>query len=47
MLQGKDANKKNIVYFLMGYKTCVRAKVSLFHANSLDKKTIIRMIEKN
>ena len=46
MLQGKDAIKKNILYFWMCYETCVRVKVSLFHANSLGK-TIILMIEKN
>jgi aminoglycoside phosphotransferase family enzyme len=39
MLQGKDTTLENIVYFLMCYKACVRAKVSLFRAKNLDKTT--------
>lgn len=39
MLQGKDADLEDIVYFLMCYKACVRVKVSLFRARSLDKTT--------
>jgi aminoglycoside phosphotransferase family enzyme len=37
MLQGKDTSLGDIVYFLMCYKACVRAKVSLFRAKGLDK----------
>jgi aminoglycoside phosphotransferase family enzyme len=37
LLQSKDAHLENIVYFLMCYKACVRVKVSLFRAQSLDK----------
>src|ERR671922_1476731 len=37
MLQGKDAGLEDIVYFLMCYKACVRAKVSLFRTKGLDK----------
>jgi aminoglycoside phosphotransferase family enzyme len=37
MLQGKDPGLENIIYFLMCYKACVRAKVSLFYAKGLDK----------
>jgi aminoglycoside phosphotransferase family enzyme len=37
ILQGKDTNLGDIVYFLMCYKACVRAKVSLFRAKGLDK----------
>ena len=37
--QGKDTTLENIVYFLMCYKACVRAKVSLFRAKNLDKTT--------
>ena len=37
MLQGKDTSLEDIVYFLMCYKACVRAKVSLFGARDLNK----------
>jgi uncharacterized protein len=37
MLRGKDTSLGDIVYFLMCYKACVRAKVSLFRAKGLDK----------
>jgi aminoglycoside phosphotransferase family enzyme len=37
MVQGKDTTLADIVYFLMCYKACVRVKVSLFRAKSLDK----------
>ena len=37
MVQGKDPSLEDIVYFLMCYKACVRAKVSLFRAKGLDK----------
>ncbi|HZA63199.1 MAG TPA: hypothetical protein VE573_10035 [Nitrososphaeraceae archaeon] len=37
LLQSKDAHLEDIVYFLMCYKACVRVKVSLFRAKSLDK----------
>ena len=37
MLQSKDVDLENIVYFLMCYKACIRAKVSLFRAKGLDK----------
>ena len=37
-----DKNIKNLVYFMMCFKACVRAKVSLFRANEVyDKKKII------
>jgi aminoglycoside phosphotransferase family enzyme len=39
ILQGKDADLEDIVYFLMCYKACVRVKVSLFRARNLDKTT--------
>jgi len=39
MLQGKDANLEDIIYFLMCFKACVRVKVSLFRAKNLDKTT--------
>lgn len=39
MVQGKDTSLEDIVYFLMCYKACVRAKVSLFRAKGLDKTT--------
>jgi aminoglycoside phosphotransferase family enzyme len=39
MVQGKDTSLGDIVYFLMCYKACVRAKVSLFRAKGLDKTT--------
>ena len=29
-----DHSLENLLYFLMCYKACVRAKVSLFHANT-------------
>jgi hypothetical protein len=35
--QGKDTSLKDIIYFLMCYKACVRAKVSLFRAKGLNK----------
>jgi aminoglycoside phosphotransferase family enzyme len=37
MIQAKDTSLEDIVYFLMCYKACVRAKVSLFRAKDLDK----------
>jgi aminoglycoside phosphotransferase family enzyme len=37
IVQTKDASLGDIVYFLMCYKACVRAKVSLFRAKGLDK----------
>jgi aminoglycoside phosphotransferase family enzyme len=37
LLQSKDANLEEIVYFLMCYKACVRVKVSLFRTKGLDK----------
>jgi aminoglycoside phosphotransferase family enzyme len=37
MLQSKDVDLENIVYFLMCYKACIRVKVSLFRAKGLDK----------
>jgi aminoglycoside phosphotransferase family enzyme len=37
MVQAKDTSLEDIVYFFMCYKACVRAKVSLFRAKSLDK----------
>lgn len=37
IVQGKDTSLADIVYFLMCYKACVRVKVSLFRAKSLDK----------
>ena len=37
-----DKNINNLVYFMMCFKACVRAKVSLFRANEVyDKKKII------
>ena len=39
MVQAKDTSLEDIVYFFMCYKACVRAKVSLFRAKGLDKKT--------
>jgi aminoglycoside phosphotransferase family enzyme len=39
MLRSKDTSLGDIVYFLMCYKACVRAKVSLFRAKGLDKTT--------
>jgi aminoglycoside phosphotransferase family enzyme len=39
MLQGKDANLEDIIYFLMCFKACVRVKVSLFRAKGLNKTT--------
>lgn len=38
-LQSKDANLENIIPFFICYKACVRVKVSLFRARSLDKTT--------
>jgi aminoglycoside phosphotransferase family enzyme len=38
ILRGKDTSLEDIVYFLMCYKACVRAKVSLFRAKSFDKE---------
>ena len=37
MLQANDTSLKDIVYFLMCYRACVRVKVSLFRAKGLDK----------
>jgi aminoglycoside phosphotransferase family enzyme len=37
IVQAKDTSLEDIVYFFMCYKACVRAKVSLFRAKSLDK----------
>jgi aminoglycoside phosphotransferase family enzyme len=37
ILQSEDASLGDIVYFFMCYKACVRAKVSLFRAKSLDE----------
>ena len=40
--KSNDKNIKNLVYFMMCFKACVRAKVSLFRANEVyDKKKII------
>lgn len=38
--QSKDTSVEDIIYFLMCYKACVRAKVSLFRAKSLDKSKV-------
>ncbi len=37
LLQSKDTNLEDIIYFLMCYKACIRVKVSLFRAEGLDK----------
>jgi aminoglycoside phosphotransferase family enzyme len=37
ILRSKDTSLEDIVYFLMCYKACVRAKVSLFRAKCLTK----------
>lgn len=34
--QGNDTSLEDIIYFLMCYKACVRARVSLFRAKSLN-----------
>jgi hypothetical protein len=43
-----DLDLKNLLYFLMSYKACVRAKVSLFRAkNETDDETKKRWIEES
>ncbi len=37
--KGRDTGLEDIIYFLMCYKACVRAKVSLFRAKGLNKIT--------
>jgi aminoglycoside phosphotransferase family enzyme len=39
--QSKDTSLEDVIYFLMCYKACVRAKVSLFRAKGLNKTTTI------
>ena len=41
MRQSKDTSLEDVIYFLMCYKACVRAKVSLFRAKGLNKTTTI------
>lgn len=41
MHQSNDTSLEDVIYFLMCYKACVRAKVSLFRAKGLIKTTAI------
>ncbi|MGG6460877.1 MAG: aminoglycoside phosphotransferase, partial [Candidatus Eiseniibacteriota bacterium] len=36
--KGQDTNLSDIIYFLMCYKACMRAKVSLFRASQLSNE---------
>ena len=45
--KSNDINLENLVYFLMCYKACIRAKVSLFRAKNetINKKRIAQIKE--
>jgi aminoglycoside phosphotransferase family enzyme len=40
--QGKDTSLEDIIYFLMCYKACLRARVSLFRAKSMNGIKILK-----